>query len=219
MPDLVQWIKDNAKDDANVEEGLQLVKDLDPLKNLDSREAVVDFMRRNDRFRSALDHEVQQAVESNSKRFAETKLPEILKTEREKLMKELNPEETPEQKQLRELQEKLAERDRKEARRELEAQLRTKAQEIGFDPVRAERYAAFGDEAMTALESDAQWFDEAMKSKVDEAMKSRYSTTTPKGGNSPTGKTVTRTELQAMSPAEQMKLMRSGEVSVVDDPA
>lgn len=218
MPDIAEWIKANVKEGVNVDEGLQLVRDLDPLKNIDSREAAIDFMKRNDKFKSALDYEVQQAVETNSKKFSETKLPELIKAERQKIMQELNPEETPEQKRVRELEEKIAERDARDARRELEASLRTKAQELGFDPLRAERYAALGEGAMDALAQDVEWFNATMKAKLDEAVKGRYKTDTPPGGGDPKGRTMTRAEFEQLGAAERMSVMRGGEVTLVDDP-
>lgn len=84
-------------------------------------------------------------AEAALKNFQEKKLPDILKAEREKLVKELHPEETPEQKRIRELEEKLSEKDRREAAENKKAALRKKAGELGYDITKAERLAALED--------------------------------------------------------------------------
>jgi actin-related protein len=215
---LAEWIKANVKDDANVEEGLALVNDLDPLKNIDSTDAALDFMKRNPQFQSALDAANRRAVEANQKRFEEEKLPELRKALREEAMKELNPEETPEQKQIRELREQMAERDRRDALVARKDELRKKAQEIGFDPIRAERYAVLGDGALEAMTGDAHWFQTTLKSELDKASKSRFKSEPPAGGNgTPTGKQMTEEQFAQLPPREQMKLMTSREVTLVND--
>lgn len=86
------------------------------------------------------------------KNFQELKLPEMLKAEAEKVRAEFKPkDETPEQKELREMREwkKQVEAEKvAEARKDA---LRKKAAEMKYDPLKAERLYALGDDAETVL--------------------------------------------------------------------
>lgn len=86
------------------------------------------------------------------KNFQEFKLPELLKAEAEKVRAEFKPkDETPEQKELREMREwkKQVEAEKvADARRD---KLRKKAGELKYDPLKAERLYALGDDAETVL--------------------------------------------------------------------
>lgn len=85
-------------------------------------------------------------VEARFRNFQETKLAGVLAEERAKVIKELAPkDETPEQKRLKELETKLAERDAQDAVSKKKEALRKKAAELGYDPLKAERLFALPD--------------------------------------------------------------------------
>lgn len=116
------------------------IRGMNPLDGL-TKDKAFDFMRNTDVLRSALDAEVSRAVEANRRKFDEEKLPELRKSMRDDILKEINPTETPEQKRLRELEDQLKERDNRERLYQVKEKLRAKAKEIGFDEDLAERFA------------------------------------------------------------------------------
>jgi len=164
-----EWITANAtlKDTAKIKELDGLVKDLDPLANIKTKEDALNFIDRNSLFKSGLDSAISKAVLSHDEKFTADKLPELLKAEREKAIKEANPEETPEQKANRELKDRLDAYEAKDKTNELKDSLRLKAKEIGFDGD-IERYSFLGDKALEYLVSD----HEAIVSKIDSAIES-----------------------------------------------
>ncbi len=185
-----EWITANAtlKDTAKIKELDGLVKDLDPLANIKTKEDALNFIDRNSLFKSGLDSAISKAVLSHDEKFTADKLPELLKAEREKAIKETKPEETPEQKANRELKDRLDAYEAKDKTNELKDSLRAKAKEIGFDGD-IERYSFLGDKALEYLVSD----HEAIVNKVDSAIESTKKefygkSTPPQRSETPPGK-------------------------------
>lgn len=188
MSKLSDWIKENVKEGANVAEAEELVQ-AETFEGIKTKEQAIDFIDKNDVFKSAKDSLISTAVNAHDDKFKETKLPEIIKAKREEWTKEMNPEETPEQKRIRELETRDAERDSKERKRDLEDALLTKASEIGFDPIRAKDYSVYGDKAIDKLVDDAGWYKSQIELKVKETVKGTLAGKPPKDGDPPaTGK-------------------------------
>lgn len=187
MKDLLEWIKSNAKEGANIAEAEELVQK-STFDGITTKEQALDFIGKNKVFTSALDSMVSKAVESHDERFKTEKLPEIVKLEKERLLKELNPEETAEQKRIRELEEKIAASEMRDKELAIKSDLRTKAQELGYDPIRAERFAAFGDKAIDTLVDESNFLTNLIDSKMKEAVKGTLSGPPPKGGAPSEGK-------------------------------
>ena len=172
--DMLQWAKDNAKEGANVaefEEALERAMSLDSL------------LERKD-VKAELDRRITDTVERHDKRFREEKLPSMLEEERARLAKELNPEETPEQKRIRELEEKLTRAEKQRQAEERKAAIRNKAKElqldrVGLAPEDVEPFAAFGDEADQVLESFAAKFSKQFENTMSERLKERFGDTPP----------------------------------------
>ena len=212
---IVEWIKQNAtlKEGVDIKEAEKLMADLDPLKNITSKEAALEFIDRNGFFKSALDSAISKAVASHDEKFKAEKLPEILKAETEKIRAELNPEETPEQKRLRELEAKLQQAEKERQINELKSQLRAQAKEMGFT-MDAERYAAYGDKAFDMMKADK----EAIDALIEETKKSFYD-----GNPKPTkpeldpDKAMTRAEYDALSPLEQQKFIVESKGVVIEE--
>lgn len=122
-------------------------------------------------------------VESFERNFNERKLPDLLKAEREKTILEIKPNETPEQKQIRELQEDAKRRDLKDAENDLKAKLRTKAAELKFDPLRAEQYSVYGEHAIDILTEDVTMMTSMVETQVKERVEAILSGTKPRGGH------------------------------------
>lgn len=184
---ILDWIKANAKEGANIAEAEELLgkSTFDSIK---SKEEAADFISKNSVFKSAFDSMVSTAVNNHDERFKSEKLPDLVKAEREKILKELNPEETPEQKRIRELEENLKARDAKDRESAIKAELRQKAQELGYDPLRAERFSAFGDKALDMLADESTYLSNLIDSKIKEGVKGVLLKDPPKGGRAPEGK-------------------------------
>ena len=145
---------------------------------------------------SVADAEVSRIVAKHDdefvQRFNGEKLPKILEEERGKiraeLQKELNPEETPEQKRIRELEEKLAKGEQEKARAERRAELRRKASELGVDayglsPDDIESLADLGDSAEPVLQTLVDRLGEKFNSQLDARVKERFTKSAPSGGD------------------------------------
>lgn len=127
--------------EENRDEASQVIKGLNPLGNVADADSAVDFIKSHDVLKRGYDKIAQAAVDAHKRKFEEDRLPEMRKAMRDELLKELKPEETPEQKRLRELEEQLRERDSREKLYQLKEKLRAKAKEVDFDEGLAERFA------------------------------------------------------------------------------
>lgn len=178
--DLKQWIKANVREDVDVNEALELIKDLDPLKNIATPDEALDFIKRNKLFNSALDSETSIRVENHDKKFVENKLPEIMKEEREKLQKELNPDADPRDLRIAELEAKSAANDNEKKQHSKKLELRNKAKELAelngvpYDQTRAEKFSIFGDDADKMVEEDIMYLKTTIDSQLSQKIKSQF---------------------------------------------
>jgi len=207
---LLDWIKQNVRDGADIREAENLLKDLDPLKNIKSQEDALRFIDRNTVFKSALDAETSRRVERHDDRFKSEKLPELVKAEREKIMKEINPDLTPEQKRIAELEQRLQQNDREKAEQSLKASLRQKASELNYDPIRAEQLFVYGDKAVEKLQSEVDYFQSAIDKALEKKLKGQYSPKEPKRTIEDPAKLMSRADLENLSPMEKTEFFRSG---------
>lgn len=123
------------------EEAMQTIERMNPFNGVQELDSAVDVMKGNDQLNRIRSKIAQDAVDSYKRKFDEEKLPELRKSMRDDILKEINPTETPEQKRLRELEDQLKERDNRERLYQVKEKLRAKAKEIGFDEDLAERFA------------------------------------------------------------------------------
>jgi len=210
-----EWVKANAKEGANLAEFENLLESENPVLSIKTKEEALEFIEKTQFFKSALDAETSRRIEKALNRFESEKLPEIIKSKEEQLRKELSPEETPEQKRLRELEEKLAAADARERENALKADLRKKAKELGMDPLKADRYAVYGDKAAKYLEEDWADIKTTIDTSLDKEIKARYKTGEPKAAEGKEeGKRMTREDFSTLSPKQQMEFVNSGGVTV-----
>jgi len=208
-----EWVNSNAvlKDGVSLDELEKLVNDLDPLKNITTKEQAIDFMNRNSVFKSGIDSVISTAVASHDERFQKEKLPGILKEETEKIRLELNPKETPEQKRLRELEEKLAQADKRETVNKLKMELREKAKELKYNGD-TDRYAVYGEDAFKYLQEDKEYMD----TRIEEVKKEFYKDNPAphKGEPNPNIKTIKRNEFDQLPHDQRMEFIKSGGFTV-----
>ncbi len=183
MEKLIEWIKANVKDDADLNEAMALVEGVTQV----TPERAAELVKEKE-VRRVIDAEISRAVERHDERFREEKLPKLIEDERARIQKELNPDETPEQKRIRELEERIAKADRDRETVERREALRKKAQElgvseIGLTPDDIEPFVALGDNAGEMLEAFIARTKEAWTTQLDAKVKERFKGATPKMGD------------------------------------
>lgn len=149
---ILEWIKLNAKEGANIAEAEELVSK-STFDGITTKDEALDFIGKNGTFTSAVDSLISTAVNRHDEKFSADKLPVLEQSIRDKVIAELNPDETPEQKRIRELEEKLSLSERKDTENALKSKLRGKATELGYDTEIAAKLSSYGDNAIELLES------------------------------------------------------------------
>ena len=180
--ELVGWAKANAKEDANVAEFEELVSKAAPP---DDAKQAIDYIRAVPSLRSAFDAALNKEFDRATEKYEKEKLPEKEKELRESIRKELNPTETEEQKQIRELREKLEAKERAEEVAQRKDALRAKAKEYGVDPDIAADFALYGDEAENFLKRHAEWHKKELDAVKAETAKTAYGNKPPVNGEVP----------------------------------
>jgi len=185
MDKLIEWIKANVKDGADLNEVQQLVAGVTEVTPERAAE-----LARDKEVRRIIDAEISRAVERHDEKFREEKLPKMLDEERSKIRAELNPEETPEQKRIRELEEWKANAEREREYIARKDALRKKAgelgiSELGLSPDDFEPFAQLGDQAESMLASFVERTKDAWTKSLDQKIKERYKGATPSAGSSP----------------------------------
>lgn len=175
--DVKQWVEKNVKDDADLEEFIGMLPSPETLPK--HPEVLPHF-----------DKAVTSAVKNHDLKFQEEKLPGIKQQLRDDLMKELNPEETPQDKMIRELREKVEAADRRDQTNLVKSQLRRKYNELdlssmGMKVDYAEGFAAFGQEAESMLEANASQMKSIIEAAVNQQLKERLGGKMPKVGQTP----------------------------------
>lgn len=175
--DVKQWVEKNVKEDANLEEFMGMLPKADELPK---HPEVLPFF----------DSAVTSAVKNHDRRFQEEKLPDIKKSMRDELMKELHPEETPQDAVIRELREKVEASERRDRANQVKSQLRRKYTELDLSSMGvkvdyAEGFAAFGEEAESMLETNASQMKNVIEAEVNKQLKERLGGKMPKVGDTP----------------------------------
>lgn len=205
--DIVSWAKANAKDGANVAEFEELVSKAAPPD--DSLKAI-EYIRAVPSLRSAYDAALNREFDRAVKKYEEEKLPEKEKELKEAIRRELNPTETPEQKENRELKEKLRQKDIAEALANKQNALRAKAKDYGVDPEIAADYARYGDDAEDILKRHAEWHKKELDAVKAETARTTFGNKTPTGGGSLNSKP--QAEFFKLTPKERAEFMAAGGV-------
>lgn len=198
-----EWVKANAKEGANFAEFDELLKSMEVPTDMTEAKA---FVFKNKALLSAFDDEVRIKIEAHDAKFKETKLPDIIKIERENIMKELHPEETPLEKRVREQDERIKWFENEKQINARKEALRKKAAEIGFDPTIAETFAGFGDEAENQIVRINEYITNAAMSKLEAETKKRFNNPAPIYGAGGIKKAV-----KDMTPDEAMQYAKQGD--------
>lgn len=209
--ELVGWAKAHAKEDANVAEFEELVSKAAPP---DDAKQAIDYIRAIPSLRSAYDAALNTEYNRAVKKYEEEKLPEKEKELRESIRKELNPTETEEQKQIRELREKLEAKEEAEALTERKEALRAKAKDFGVDPDIAADFALYGDDGETYLKRHAEWHKKELDAVKEQSSKAAFGNRTPTSGSSSNARP--QAEIDSMTPKERSAFFADGGKPLVE---
>ena len=181
MGQITDFVKANftPAEGIDVAEVEKLEEGLDPLKNLTDVDKALDFINRNDILSRALSKDRTQSIEKHDNKFMTEKFPDLLKAEKEKILQELNPTETPEQKRIRELEEKIKAGDEASKMSALKIALQEKAAEIGYTGD-LELFMSQGDKAIETLESFHAKNTEYLTAEKEKLQKELYGKGAPK---------------------------------------
>lgn len=219
MGKLTEWLKKNAtvNEGANLAEFEELeVKET--LGAVETKEQALDAIKRYPKFESAFDSMVSKKVEDYEKEtFNKKRLPEIEKELRAKIEQELNPEKTPEQKRIEELEKRIAADDLEKKRNQVADKLVEKAKELNYpNPEQARRYVAYGDQAEEQLKADIEYMTNTVNSTVEAEIKKRYGNQTPpKSSTTTPDKLMKRTDFDQLNPQGKSDFIKDG--GVVED--
>lgn len=193
------------------EEVQELLQEINPLSKVQDADSAAELIANHDVLKKGRDKLVTSAIESHKRKFEEEKLPQLRKSVRDEVVKELNPEETPEQKRLRELEQQLQERERRERQYQLKEQLRTKAKELDFDEDLAEQFALLqAEDPSSELERFANRFREMVQSKAEKEVATRWPDKKPKSSQEVKGGELTRAEFESLPHEERAKFFQEG---------
>lgn len=214
MEELLKLIKANLKDGADIAAIETLAKGLDVLAGVKTVEEAKEFIAKTGILKSATDSLVSIAVKSHDDKFTAEKLPELLKVEREKTIKEVNPEESKEQKTIREQKERIDALETTGKRSELKTTLLSQAKELGYSG-NVDLFLGHGDKAADFLKAESKRFKTAVDERVSSDIKKLYGDTKPKTSEVDPAKSMTRADYEAMSPNDQANVNFS-EITLVD---
>jgi len=172
-------IKSIAKDGADLTGVMGQIEGLNPLNGL-TKETAFDFIKSNQMLISAFDSEVSKSVNSGVENFKAKGMQEILKEKEAAIRAEINPKETPEQKEIRELKEWKNQSLNDQKMSALKDELSLKAKELDFDTIKAKDFAVWGEDAISKLEEYAEWQNETLNTRLSSKIKDKYNTVQPK---------------------------------------
>lgn len=114
--------------------------------------------------------------------FRSKETTSMRETLRDEITKELNPEETTDQKRIRELEQIVKDDQAFKSLNTTKETLRGRAKEIGFDVSKADRYAAYGDKAEEYMTADHEFMTTSINNGIDAKIKGSFSKDQPPKG-------------------------------------
>ncbi len=180
MGQIADYVKENftPAEGIDLSEVEKLETELDPLSGLSTTDQALDFMGRNPLFEKALKKHETQAIEKHDTKFMTDKYPGMLKDAVDLKIKELNPEETPQDKRIRELEDNAAARDKSDTEKDLRIELQKKAKEIGYTR-NIELFMHLGDKAIETMEAYHTKNTDYLEAEKEKIQKELYGDNTP----------------------------------------
>ena len=186
MGQIADYVKENftPADGITLDEVEKLEKELDPLSGLSTVDQALDFMGRNDLFGRALKKHETTSIERHDEKFMKDKFPGLLKDGVDARVKELNPEETPQDKRIRELEDNAKSRDAIDAEKDLKIELAKKAKEISYTGD-IDLFIHLGDKAVETMEAYHEKNTKYLEAALAEMQKKLYGDNPPPTGGTP----------------------------------
>lgn len=176
-------------------------------------ELAVEHVNKSQSLKDKVSQPVAMAVLKN---FQELKLPEILKAEAEKVRAEFKPkDETPEQKELREMREWKKQVEAEKVAEARKDKLRKKAAEMKYDPLKAERLYALGDDAETVLAELAKDVADRDAKIAELEAKIKYGDNAPPAGT-PSANSITMDAFEKMDAKAKAAFMAKPGATIRD---
>lgn len=172
--ELIEQIKSIAKDGTDFTEIETAIGQLNPLGGIKTKEEAWELVKSHKLLLSTFDQKQNERLASFEDNLRNGKIATEWAEKEKALRLELNPEESPSDIKIREMEEKIESMEKEKSRSLLKTELSKKAQELNFDPVKAQDYAVYGDTAMDKLESDATWFTEQLESRLSTELKKKF---------------------------------------------
>jgi hypothetical protein len=162
----------------------------DPLASIADKETAVKFIREHPFLNSAYDSGISKGVESYKTRFTTEELPNMISSERQKIISELNPEETKADKVAREFEEYKAQQESIAKTGLLKEEListfdKIKAVDNGFKAEDLQHFVNMGDKGVEQFVKLNERIAEITKTKIELALKGKYNTGEPETGDKP----------------------------------
>ena len=215
MEELLKLIKANMKEGADIAAIETLAKGLDVLAGVKTVDDAKEFIRKNDLLNKANDSNVSIAVQSHDDKFTKDKLPGLLKEEREKTIKEVNPEESKDQKIIREQKERIDALEATGKRSDLKTTLLSQAKELGYSG-NVDLFLGHGEKAGDFLKSEAKRFKTAVDERVSSDIKKLYGDIKPKTSEVSTAKTMKKAEFDQLDQKQKTDFIRTEKGVVVE---
>jgi hypothetical protein len=212
--ELAKLIKANMKEGADITAIEKLAKGLNPLDGITNVEEAKALIEKTTLLKSANDSLVSIAVKSHDDKFTADKLPGIIKEEREKVEKELNPTMTKEQKTIKEQQDRIDALESTGKRSTLKTALQAKAKELGYGGD-VELFVGLGDKAEGLLIAEAKRYKTDFDTGLSAKIKEQFGDTKPKTSQVDPAKQMKRSDYEAMNPNDQGNVNFS-EITLVD---
>jgi len=161
-----------------------------PIDSVIDKETAVKFMRDNPFLNSAYDSGISKGVESYKTRFTTDELPTMISAERQKIISELNPEETKADKVAREFEEYKLKQESIAKTGLLEKEListfdKIKAVDNGFKAEDLQHFVNMGEKGVEQFVKLNERIAEITKTKIELALKGKYNTGDPEQGDKP----------------------------------
>ena len=186
MGQIIDWFKKNSTlaEGADIKEAEKLEDELNPLKNLSTTDQYLDFMNRNEGFKNALKKHETQAIEKHDAKFRTDKLPGLLKDHGDKIRLEINPKETDDQKEIRELKQWKLDSEKTGKEKDLKIELKDKAKEIGYTGD-IELFMSKGDTAIETMTAYHEKNTKYLAGEREKIQKEIYKGNTPPNKGEP----------------------------------
>jgi len=176
---LEEIVKSYAKEDADFS---GLSEQIGSYTNLSELTAgnIIETLKKVPHAISAYDSVNRSSVETGVNNFKSGKMLAEWKEKEAGIRAEINPKETAEQKEIRELKEWKHESINSQKLSDLKDELSVKAKELEFDPIKARDFAIHGENAIGKLEEYAGWMNETITTRLSNKIKDQYSPIKPK---------------------------------------